>query len=325
MIEKQLPVLILGYMRFTAVKRLLITCKNAGVSRIYLALDGAKDQVSYDFQEDALKELCDYAKVNELTLLVRRRHSNAGLAVAVIEGISWFFQFEEFGVILEDDLEVSPSFFTFVCSAFEQYQGNQNIAVISGNNYFAHHSNASVNATHYPLIWGWATWRNQWDEFLLAIHNPSGLHFIQNTSIQVNCFWLTASLQSRLGIVDSWAMSFAHFLRVREKICVLSPQNLVTNFGADSHAVHSRHEDDFINFPKQEIENEIVWTLPSKDAVSCYDMRLESFVFQISARNILSPIKLIIGLLRKRGRVSLKSRLKLSEAKADFLIFKGGR
>lgn len=325
MIEKQLPVLILGYMRFAAIKQLLITCKSAGVSRIYLALDGAKDQVSYDFQEDALKELCDYAKINELDLLVRRRHSNGGLAVAVIEGISWFFQSEEFGVILEDDLEVSPSFFTFVRSAFEEYQGNQNIAIISGNNYFAHHSNASVNATHYPLIWGWATWSKQWNEFLFDIHNPSGPYFIQNASLQVNCFWLTASLQSRLGIVDSWAMSFAHFLRVREKICVLSPQNLVTNCGADSHAIHSNHEDGFINFPKQEIENKIVWTLPSKDAISSCDMRFESFVFQISARNILSPVKLIIDLLRKRERVSLKSRLKLSEAKADVFIFRGGR
>jgi hypothetical protein len=113
-----------------------------------------------------------------------------------------------------------------------------------------------------------------------------------------------------------------------DKLMVQLPgvdSTIFASFGADSYAVHSNHEDNFINFPKEEIKNEIVWTLPSKDAVSCYDMRLESYVFQISARNILSPVKLLIGLLRKRGRVSLKSRLKLSEAKADVLIFKGGQ
>ena len=70
------------------------------------------------------------------------------------------------------------------------------------------------------------------------------------------------------------------------------------------------------NVKLEEIKNEIVWTLPSKDAVSCYDMRLESYVFQISARNILSPVKLLIGLLRKRGRVKA---IQLKKANGNFL------
>lgn len=323
MTERSLPVLVLGFMRFDGIKNILASCKEVGISHVYLALDGGKDEEAFKFQERALVDLFSHAEAIKIALTVRRRNTNAGLAVGVIEGISWFFENEEFGVILEDDLRISSNFFTFIENAREVFAHQSEIALVSGNNYFSDELNKQVCATHYPLIWGWATWRDRWDEFLLSLSKP-----VQLTSkripLSVNLFWITAAFQSRFGLVDSWAMSFSQYLRSKEGICVLPPQNLVSNFGVDSFAEHSNKNDPFINYPLRDIPESIDWMLPSQADITRYDSKLESFVYGISQKNILSPLKLLLTLIIKRNRISLKSKLRTARQKAEFTIMKGG-
>ena len=324
MLESDVPVLILGYLRFDGIQKILLTCKESGIKRVYLALDGAKNEITYDYQEKALQEIIKYAGDCDLSLTVRRRHSNAGLAVAVIEGISWFFENENFGIILEDDLEVSPPFFTYVASACKRYEEQDEIFLISGNNYFADELNSQINATHYPLIWGWATWRNRWSEFLISLEKIPKPFNLGKTSLSVNSFWLTAALQSRFGIVDSWAMSLSHYLRAKNKICILPPQNLVSNLGADAIAEHSNESDIFIKFPTRVITTPIQWGIPSQSEISEYDSKLELVIYRISLRNLLSPLKFLLTIVRVRRLRPIKDRLKDLKAKTDFTILSRG-
>jgi hypothetical protein len=323
---EDLPVLILGYMRFEGILRNLEACQKAGVSRVYLALDGPKDFDSQEFQNHELNRIQNFADTHAIKLRLRQRHSNAGLAVAVIEGISWFFENEEYGAILEDDLKISTSFFHFVVQALEAFKDDPNIALVSGNNFQLDTPSHQVSAAHYPLIWGWASRRDVWNDFLLSLRSPLISKINWKLPLSVNAFWWTAARQSRDGLVDSWAMSFSNYVRMRGLICVLPPVNLISNTGVDDFAVHSKSSDPFVNFPIAELDSELIWVLPTKATLVVIDQHLEDFVFGISKRSLLSPVKFIVrSVVIKcfRPKKSLLDRLKTSSDNVGFSLSEG--
>jgi len=320
------PVLILGYMRFEGILRNLEACQKVGISRVYLALDGPKDFSSRELQNYELSRIWDFAEVHGIKLRLRQRHSNVGLAVAVIEGISWFFENEEYGAILEDDLEISTDFFYFAVQALDTFKNNQTIALVSGNNFQLDAPPRQVSATHYPLIWGWATRRAVWTDFLLSLGSPLISKINWKLPLAVNAFWWTAAMQSRDGLVDSWAMSFSNYIRMRDLVCVLPPVNLISNTGVDDYAVHSNSSDRFVNFPIAQLDSELIWQLPTKTTITTIDRHLEELVFRISRKSLLSPIKFIVRrLVFKRFRIkeSLSDRLKTSSENVDFSLSEG--
>lgn len=321
--EARIPVLILGYMRFENIKKILDSCVNEQTGRIYLSIDGAKNNDSQFYQVQAVAEVLEHARSLGLSVNVRHRHSNAGLAVAVIEGISWFFEHEEFGIILEDDLQIAPSFYKYVSDARDCFQEHKSISLISGNSYFPPQNVSSISATHYPLIWGWATWRDEWQDFVLTIHKPLRRLFNRKNSLTVNIFWLSAAIQSRFGFVDSWAMSFSHYFHIRDKICILPPSNLVSNLGTDAIATHSNSKDEFICFPLFGLPPDTKWNLPGTLEITALDSQLEEYIFRIRSHHLFSPIKLVFRVISDRKRVSLRKRLVHSTTHQNYSISRG--
>ena len=324
---EDLPVLILGYMRIEGILRCLESCDQAGIRKIYIALDGPKDSKSETYQQEGIDRINKFVDSRGIALTLRRRHSNAGLAVGVIEGISWFFEQEQQGVILEDDLVISTDFFQFSMKALEKFGDNPSIALISGNNYLSDSSSSSISALHYPLIWGWATTRQTWCSFIDTIDRPLRPIINRNLSPVVNSFWWTAAKQSRSGLVDSWAMSFSHFIRMRDLLCLQPPVNLVSNCGSDQHAVHSNTSDPFVNFPLGKIDSDIDWALPTRGVISTQDLHAEQVIYRISNRSLLSPFKFLLGWMffkKVKRKVSLVDRVNASNQKADFSVTKRG-
>lgn len=324
---EHLPVLILGYMRIEGILRCLESCDQAGIRKVYIALDGPRDSKSQAHQQEGIDKILEFVESRGIALTLRRRHSNAGLAVAVIEGISWFFEQEQQGVILEDDLVVSTDFFRFSMNALEKLADNQKIALISGNNYLPDSSSRCISALHYPLIWGWATTRQTWCAFIDTINRPLRPMMNRNLKPAVNSFWWTAAKQSRSGLVDSWAMSFSHFIRMRDLICLQPPVNLVSNCGSDQHAVHSNTSDQLVNFPLGRMGSDIDWALPTDDVIAARDLHAEQIIYRISNRNLLSPFKFLLGYIlfkRVSNKVSLSDRIKASKQNADFSVIKRG-
>lgn len=323
MTTQNLNVLILGYMRFEGILRNLKACSKAGISKVYLAMDGGRDSLALKEQDERLVEILDFAKLKKIDLKVRRRYSNAGLAVGVIEGISWFFDHVDFGVILEDDLHISPDFFTFISEAQEKINSRE-VFMISGNNYLKSKTSKELVITNYPLIWGWATWSNSWSEFMATFNN----HFIPNFNLRcspsVNAFWLTADLQSRFGNVDSWAMSFSSFARMTNRLCVMPPVNLVSNSGTDALANHTTERDSFIRYPLGKLSSPLSWSFPEAHSIREANSYLENFVFNISTRNLLSPLKFSIQFLYKRRRKPLSTRLRESAIASSLELIEGG-
>ena len=111
MTDFNIPILLLTYNRPELLERVFEQVAKIRPEKIYVVSDGPKND------EDALKiersrEFLSL-KSREFTIIQLNRNENLGCRESVSSGISWFFDQEEMGIILEDDCLPSESFFNY--------------------------------------------------------------------------------------------------------------------------------------------------------------------------------------------------------------------
>lgn len=158
------PVLLIVFNRPKTAEKVLVSLANIKPKKVYVFADGAR--------MDNAKDIEDCQKVRglfnnlpwqcEIKKLFQEKNLGSGLGPAT--AISWFFQNEEAGIILEDDCVPSPDFFKFCAELLEKYKNSNRIMQISGSNFNRGRKwgRASYYFSGYPLNWGWATWRRAW-------------------------------------------------------------------------------------------------------------------------------------------------------------------
>ena len=105
------PVLFLIYNRQDLTKRLIDLLREVKPTNLYVAADGPKnnqDRKLCRATRELIKTVDWDCKIHRLY-----RRKNLGCGKAVSSAISWFFDYVESGVILEDDCLVDVSFFQF--------------------------------------------------------------------------------------------------------------------------------------------------------------------------------------------------------------------
>lgn len=229
-----LPALIVAYKRLENTEKLINDCIKFGCPKIYLAVD--KSNGTRNFQQEFYNLAERIHQRTSIPIYLWNRNQNYGLAASMLSGISWFFEFEEAGYVLEDDLEVSESFFLWSSSLLEKVREDDDIWLVSGNNY---QDKETVQFTNYPLIWGWATSRSKW-KLILESTLSSAPNFNRSTDLKVRTYWALSYKKAATGVVDSWAMLLAATMRGKNKTCVLPPANMVSNLGSDLAATHTQ-------------------------------------------------------------------------------------
>ena len=151
-----LSVLIAAYRRPNNVRVLLESCKEAGLSSIFLSLDGPRNK--------SVQAISDYNKVMEVVEVfesqvnfkIRKQYfeSNHGCAYSIIRGIDWAFQSTENLIVLEDDCMPSPNFFTFILNNLKYLESNNDLWLICGTQFAPEEvaGNTAIYSRH-ALTW----------------------------------------------------------------------------------------------------------------------------------------------------------------------------
>lgn len=232
------PILFLTFNRLDTTKRVLGAIKEARPKKLYIASDGPRANV---LGEDLkVKEVRDFIESNidwECEVKTLFRDKNLGCKLAVSSAIDWFFENEEQGIILEDDCLPNQSFFQFCEELLEKYKDNEEIAVISGNN-FNHDKigNGDYYLSRIPHIWGWATWRRAWGGYDVTMAKFPG--FKKNSAItkiwsnrKVQNYWIGILSEAYQGKIDTWDYQLTFSLFLNNSFCICPNVNLVSNIG----------------------------------------------------------------------------------------------
>lgn len=261
----QTAILFLVFNRPETTSKVFNVIKELKPSRLYLAADGPRENRDGEKEKvDLVRKIvtqvdwdCDVKKLF--------RTKNLGCGKGVSEAITWFFQQEEEGIILEDDDLPHQDFFVFCEEMLSRYRLNNNIYTISGNNFQngIKRGDGSYYFSKYFHSWGWATWRRSWKIYNREIvFWPKWKNSIQwknkfSNNLEKN-YWKKIFDMIYETDFDSMAYPFNACIMYKGGLNIIPNINLVSNIGFGKNATHTTEENTIISNLKTQRLDKIV-------------------------------------------------------------------
>lgn len=223
------PIILFTYNRADYLRRTLTSLgKNefANESILYVFCDGPKVNAT----EEQL------TKVNEARNVVRElavipvfkdvrifeRNENRGLGSSIIAGVTEVVNKHGRAIVLEDDIETSPYFLSFMNQCLDYYEERKTVFSITGlsrphpERFFPedYPYDVYVSLTHRP--WGWATWADRWkqvDWSANAYQTLKQYSYMQEAFCRLGADYYDALRIQQEMPKDVWSIRFAlaHF------------------------------------------------------------------------------------------------------------------
>ena len=218
-------------------------------SDLFVFCDGPRTDSDGE-KVDAVRGLVDQI-VGFKSVNIYKKSTNQGLANSVIAGVSEVLA--KFGnvIVLEDDLQFSPHFLTYMNEALVRYHCDTSVFSIGGwsppieppSGY-----SAQSYLSYRCCTWGWASWSDRWNKVDWQVHGFEG--FMQDEE-RVRLFNrggddMSAILKLQMeGKISSWGIrwDYAHF--VNKAYCFRPVSSIVGNTGNDGTGVHCGATDKF--------------------------------------------------------------------------------
>ena len=216
-------------------------------SKLYVSGDGPRPLVPTDLAGiEAVWDLVRSAPW-QCEVVENRLQSNGGLAVAVRNGLDWFFDHEVRGLVVEDDVELGPGALDLAAHLFEAAEQESNVKAISLFNTIPSERmsepGASFRRSIYSSSQGWGTWASVWKPSIRSLHNwrewltPDHLRAIGGTPFEQR--WRDI-LDSDAGENSAtWDFTWQAYLFSISATCLVSNLNVVRNSGFTETATFS--------------------------------------------------------------------------------------
>jgi hypothetical protein len=250
------PILMVIFNRPDKTRIVFEAIRKARPRRLYVAADGPRPSVPSDIEKcEQTRQIVNEVDWDcEVKTLFRDKNLKCGLAVS--GAITWFFEHETEGIILEDDCLPSPSFFPYCEELLERYRDDDRVMHIGGNNFLGGWRNCDEYSYYFSRnghIWGWATWRRAWNKFDFRISKFEELRdtgffdrfFINKMEKLYRMRFFEKTARNR-DSVTYWAYQWDFARWINSGLAIVPAVNLVRNigFGVDStHTANTRSPD----------------------------------------------------------------------------------
>lgn len=231
------PVLFVIYNRIEETHDIFEVLHTLKPKKLYVAADGAKKSNPNDFGTCLrARSVIMPEWPCELKLMFKEEH--VGKAQMAFQAINWFFEHESEGVILFDDTLPHPDFFYFCEQLLHKYRDNKSILHIGGSNFQRNKNrgNASYYFSGYATTWGFATWKDRWENFDLQMVNIKDCDFVSILPKYIpkrtmRMHWIPRFNALRKNQYDIWEYQYMFHLWSKQGYCITPNENLVTNIG----------------------------------------------------------------------------------------------
>jgi hypothetical protein len=248
------PVLFLVFNRPNTTAKVFEQIRLAKPSKLYIAADGPRVSVPSDIEK--CRQVRDIASNVDWPCEVKTlfREQNLGCKKAVSSAITWFFENEEEGIILEDDTLPHPTFFRFCDELLDKYRDDRRVMMISGDNFQFGQKRTSYSYyfSRYNHIWGWASWRRAWKYYDVdmklwpEVRDSSWLNDVFEYPRDAK-YWEDVLQRVYLASVDTWDAQWTFACWLHSGLTILPNASLVSNIGFNVEATHTKYKDNPIS------------------------------------------------------------------------------
>ena len=239
------PILLLGFNRADSMAAQIEAVRAARPARLYVAVDGPRENKPNEAEQccavqDCIKNIDWPCEIKTLF-----REKNFGCKYSVSGAITWFFENEEKGIVLEDDCRPTIDFLRFATEMLERYKDDERVGAINGFNHFNLQTNPDVSyhfSSHMD-VWGWASWRRVWNEYDvdMAFCHGNEDSIIESSKLTRYYKWLYKRFVNDVKYgLSSWAIPFSILFLFKGWMSVVPKKRLVANAGLDDNrATHT--------------------------------------------------------------------------------------
>lgn len=276
MTEINVPLLIIAFNRPDVFRILMDTLSHHKFRRLYIFVDHERENVPGEAER--VEECREIARSVDFCdeKLLNFSSCNLGCGYGPFSAITWAFQSTEELVILEDDCIPGRTFFSFCEEMLAKYRADNQIWMISGNNFSEKscHIADSYTFSGYAHFWGWATWKRSWAEVVYdrqVCHELVG-RIPENRFLnkKEKGFFISEYRTNFLRESDDlWDYQAALSMALKQGLSIVPRSNLVTNIGrmgthfSSDRPFFNQKADDYFFVEKhpEKIERDIAYDL----------------------------------------------------------------
>lgn len=284
-----LPILFIVYNRPDLTEVMINCIKGVRPRYLYIAADGFREKIKDDkIKVDRVRDLLINTNWDtKVKFLFQKK--NLGCRLAVKSALDWFFEYEEMGIILEDDTLPSVSFFKFCEEMLYKFRFNEQIMSISGTIITTkYHFQSDFVFSNFPLMWGWATWKRAWLKYDFnmiewkRMDKNNWLNSLNLGGFKFRIVWQYIFDLTSSNSVDTWDYQWIFTCWFNKGLTIIPTKNLVSNIGFSEDATHTKKNDSYLsNLTSYELN----WPLNEpKDILPNHkiDFLINKFWFKVS-------------------------------------------
>lgn len=303
-------VLFLVFNRPNTTEQVFEAIRKAKPPRLYVAADGPRpDKPGEAEKVEQVRRIAMQVDWGcEVKTLFRDK--NLGCKYGPSLSIDWFFENEEEGVILEDDCLPNPSFFEYCEYLLHTYRNEKNICHICGNNFGLRYEGKYESHCFgsFAQVWGWATWRDRWQQREINPFYLEQLSSPERWSLNIlNKFNTLVHLDKLKDGLDAWDYQWQITILNHNGLVVYPITNLISNIGDGLDATHTMRDDGRIrlatcswsapeNLPEVSIDKEFDAHYALKMGLTGFRAPLRKLLMQ-SYKSIHHQVKVLLSKL----------------------------
>ncbi|HEX2099267.1 MAG TPA: hypothetical protein VHF69_01315 [Candidatus Synoicihabitans sp.] len=255
------PVVFIVFNRPEVTARVFAAIRSAQPSKLLVVCDGPRRQKAGEAEKvQAVRAIVERGVDWPCEVRTNYSEANLGCRHRVASGITWAFEQVEEAIILEDDCLPDPSFFPFCTELLARYRHDQRVLHINGTNLAPARSPGrhGYRFSHYPWIWGWATWRRAWAHFDFTMQ-----HWEEREAVMRGTFasaweaqyWIAEWNRARKDLerANTWGFPWMFSVRAQGGLTLMPTTNLVRNLGMGDDATHTRNALQHLDFSTAEV------------------------------------------------------------------------
>lgn len=242
--NKMAPIVLFCFNRPKKVDRLLASLSEnaeALTSDLLIFIDGHRNEIDKNNIKEVIETVDSYSSCFK-SISITNRELNLGCAKNIVSGVTEVLSKYSAAIILEDDLEVSRSFLSYMNRALDEYCDNPRVWHIGGfSEVDIELGGEEVYFSRMMNCWAWATWSDRWQNF--SQNKNEILEYFDSEKIKNFNMNGTYNLYRGLvenfeGISETWAVFWYASIFRHNGLCLYPAQSLVRNTGNDGSGNH---------------------------------------------------------------------------------------